>query len=104
MPAIHFNLTCTSKSYAPFAFLPECHPHTQALGNRGAMGSVNCEEPKNQPLCQREDIRMFPTLKYYRNKRGTIYSKSRAEANLVQFVIEQSAEPVCDLMSASEQF
>ena len=73
---------------------PNATLHTQALGNRGAMGSVNCEEPKNQPLCQREDIRMFPTLKYYRNKRGTIYSKSRAEANLVQFVIEQSAEPV----------
>jgi protein disulfide-isomerase A1 len=65
-----------------------------ALGDRGAMGSVNCEDQQNHELCQRQNIHMFPTLIFYRNKHPTVYSKSRAEANIVQFVIDQSADPV----------
>lgn len=77
------------------ALAPEYEIAATQLKDKVKIAKVDCTE--NQDLCQKYDVRGYPTLKVFRNGETSEYKGARKADGIVSYMQKQAAPAVADL-------
>ncbi|KAL7313779.1 protein disulfide-isomerase precursor [Mucor circinelloides] len=77
------------------ALAPEYEIAATELKDKVKIAKVDCTE--NQDLCQKYDVRGYPTLKVFRNGETSEYKGARKADGIVSYMQKQAAPAVADL-------
>lgn len=69
-----------------------------------SLAKVDCTTEPNKPICERYDVKGFPTLKVFRNTdtKPADYNGGRTSADIVNYMIKQNAPAYVELKSSKE--